>query len=156
MGIMTLCTRRKGGTTVAKFDVDEEALVVAAAAKVADMCIRDASFVQRLVAGSIGGLLSLPQLRATYDAGVKKALDDRIASAQATIAAIPVDLARWQRMAREEEDRWSARLREAGQQIINDTKVRMRRTIREAVSDLLKDRVDEVLLRLPDAKQPNS
>jgi hypothetical protein len=138
---------------MAKFDVDEEALVAAAAAKVATMCMQDASFVQRLVAGSIGGLLSLQQLRATYDAGVKKALDDRIASAQATIAAIPIDLARWQRMAREEEDRWSSRLREAGQQIINDAKVRMRRTIREAVGDLLKDRVDEVLLKLLEVKQ---
>lgn len=133
---------------MAKFDVDEEALVAAAAAKVAAMCISDASFVQRLIAGSIGGLLSMQQMRSTYDAGVQKALDQRIAQAQATIAAIPVDLARWQRMAQEEESRWAARLREAGQKIIDDSKARMRRTIREAVGDLLKDRVDEVLLKL--------
>ena len=137
---------------MAKFDVDEEALVAAAAAKVAAMCIQDASFVQRLVAGSIGGLLSAQQLRCTYDAGVQKALDQRIAQAQATIAAIPVDLARWQRMAQEEESRWASRLREAGQQIVNDAKARMRRTMREAIGDLLKDRVDEVLLKLLDVK----
>lgn len=137
---------------MAKFDVDEEALVTAAAAKVAAICMQDASFVQRLIAGSIGGLLSIQQLRSTYDAGVQKALDQRIAQAQATIAAIPVDLARWQRMAQEEETRWAAKLREAGQKIIDDARARMRRTIREAVGDLLKDRVDEVLLKLLEIK----
>lgn len=137
---------------MAKFDVSEEALIAAAAAKIADTCIRDAGFVARLVTAAVGVLSSPQQLRDSFEAGIKKALETRLTAAQTQIAAIPVDLARWQRMALEEEGRWSSKLREAGQEIIDDSRTRMRRTMREAISDLLKDRVDEVLLKLLDVK----
>lgn len=133
---------------MAQFEVNEDTLVAATAAKVAAMCVQDASFVARLVAGAIGGLLSSHQLRETYDAGVKKALDNRIAQAQVQISAIPVDLVRWQRMAQQEEDRWRSHLYAAASEVITEAKTKMSRTIRKAVNDLLKDRVDEMLKKL--------
>lgn len=137
---------------MAKFDVSEDVLIAAAAAKIADSCLRDTGFVARLVTAAVSVLSSPQQLRDSFDAGIKKALETRLTAAQTQIAAIPVDLARWQRMALEEEGRWASKLRDAGQQIVNDAKARMRRTMREAIGDLLKDRVDEVLLKLLDVK----
>ena len=113
---------------MAKFDVSEDALIAAAAAKIAEACMRESGFISRLVTTAVGVLASQQQLRDSFDVGIKKALEARIATAQAQIAAIPVDLARWQRMALEEEERWGAKLREAGQKIIDDARARMRRT----------------------------
>ena len=137
---------------MAQFDLNEDMLIAATADQIARRLISEASFVQRLANASVSSLLSLQQLRDSYEAGVKKALDARIESAKATIAAIPVDLARWQRMASEEEQRWQQQLRSAAQEVIAQSKIKMQRTLRQAVADLLKDRVDALVARLMEPK----
>lgn len=138
-----------------QFDLNEDALVAAAADRIARQLVGDAGFVQRLANAAVGGLLSLQQLRDSYETGVQKALAAKIVEASTQISRL-VDSGRLNRAVCDAEREAEQRLRSAAQEIVNASKVRMQRTLRQAVAELLKDRVDELVSRLLEPKEKTS
>lgn len=136
---------------MAQVDIDEDALVAATAEKIAHRLVMDAGFVQRIANAAVGGLMSLQQLRDAYDTGVMKALAAKIADASRQIDVL-VDNGRLRRAVADAEKAAEQRLSSAAQEIVNTSKVRMQRTLRQAVAELLKDRVDELVARLMEPK----
>lgn len=137
---------------MAQFDLDEDALVAAAADRIARQLVGDAGFVQRLANAVVGGLLSMQQLRDAYDAGVHKAIAAKIADAARMVEQL-VDSGSLRRAVSKAEMEAEQRLRNAAQEIVGAAKIRMQRTLRQAVAELLKDRVDEMVARLMEPKE---
>lgn len=132
---------------MAQVDINEDALVAAVAEKIAQRMVGDAGFIQRLASATAGGLLSLQQLREAYDAGVTKALTAKIAEAAKQIDTL-IDGSRLRRAVADAETEAERRLGAAAQEIVNASKIRMQRTLKQAVAELLKDRVDDLVAKL--------
>lgn len=136
---------------MAQFDLNEEVLIAATADQIARRLISEASFVQRLANASVSSLLSLQQLRDSYEEGVKKAVAAKVAEASRLVDQF-IDSGRLRRAVADAEKEADQRLQSAAREIIDAGKLRMQRTLRQAIADLLKDRVDVLVARLMEPK----
>lgn len=128
-------------------ELDQAALVTATARQLAHMLIQDAGFVQRLAASAVGGLLSYPQLKAVYDAEVAKAMAKKTAEIEQMLLGISGQASLRTLVDRVERDA-EHKAREAAQSMIEGMKIRVQRTLRQAVAELIKDRVDALVNKL--------
>ena len=91
------------------------------------------------------------ETRQKFGAAYEAAVQRRLALIEAEVLAV-FSSENLVQAARRAEQRAQASLDQAAQDIVKESRARMQRTIRKAVGDLLKDRVDAVLLRLFSAK----
>lgn len=128
-------------------ELNQEALVTAIARQLAHMLIQDAGFVQRLAASAVSGLLSYPQLKAVYDAEVAKAMAKKTTEIEQMLLSISNQTSLRTLVDRVERDA-ERKAREAAQSMIEGMKIRVQRTLRQAVAELIKDRVDALVNKL--------
>jgi hypothetical protein len=137
--------------TVAQIDLDQAQLLDAVATKVAERLLGDKQWMQAaynsMWALAERTLKSRDETKAQFEAAYAAARDKRIATIQQEVAALfnPDEL---RKAAREAEQRARASFDRLASEIVSEAKTRMQRTVRKAIGDLLKDRVDELLLKL--------
>lgn len=136
-------------------ELDQTQLIEAVATKIADRLLADGKWLshayQAMWDRAEKTLKNREETRQKFGAAYEAAVQRRLALIEAEVLAV-FSSENLVQAARRAEQRAQASLDQAAQDIVKESKAKMQRTIRKAVGDLLKDRVDAVLLRLFSAK----